>query len=169
MTTIRPEDVQAFRSAKTEGEIAKIYRKLSLAYHPDSNQGDAQAGARFQDLTNHKDNAIERLSKRASGRMAEDVGNADQGSHDYDSFFRDFTSPFNPTFPTRRETTFRSRPWTTVTTVSSDSGYTTTTTTTFYSSSCGTNKRGSKPCHFFATKSGCNKGDKCTFSHNFSP
>ena len=35
----------------SEGDLKKAYRKLAMKYHPDRNQGDAEAEAKFKEIS----------------------------------------------------------------------------------------------------------------------
>lgn len=54
----------------TEGEIKKAYRKMALKYHPDKNQGDEAAAAKFKEISE----AYEVLSDDSKRKMYDQFG-----------------------------------------------------------------------------------------------
>ena len=49
----------------TEGDLKKAYRKLAVKYHPDKNQGDASAEAKFKEISEAYD-VLKDSEKRAA-------------------------------------------------------------------------------------------------------
>ena len=43
-------DVLGVPKSSTEKEIKKAYKRLAMKYHPDKNQGDAQAADKFKEI-----------------------------------------------------------------------------------------------------------------------
>ena len=44
-------EVLGISKSANESEIKKAYRKLAMQYHPDRNQGDAEAEAKFKEAS----------------------------------------------------------------------------------------------------------------------
>ncbi len=88
-------EVLGIAKGATQDEIKKAYRKLAIKYHPDKNQGDAEAEAKFKEATE----AYEVLSDTQKRQNYDQFGFAGVdgmggGGHDYSSVFRDFSDLF---------------------------------------------------------------------------
>lgn len=85
-----------------EEEIRKAYRKLALQYHPDRNQGDAEAEAKFKEATEaysvlsdgSKRGAYDRFGHAGLGGGGFDFSNAGMGDifSQFQDMFADFFS-----------------------------------------------------------------------------
>ncbi len=80
-------------------EIKKSYRKLAIKYHPDKNQGNAEAEQHFKEATE----AYEVLSNAQKRQLYDQYGHqgvdgAASGAHDYSSVFREFSDIFGSGF-----------------------------------------------------------------------
>ncbi len=80
-------------------EIKKAYRKLALKYHPDKNQGNAEAEEKFKEATE----AYEVLGDSAKRQSYDQFGFAgvdgmSGGRHDYSSVFSEFSDIFGQGF-----------------------------------------------------------------------
>src|SRR2546429_9482209 len=101
------------RSATSE-ELKRAYRKLALQYHPDRNNGDPQAEARFKEINE----AYEVLSDQSKRQRYDTFGHAGtQGIPGYDfagaafgGITDIFTRFFGPAAPRRTRRRPRRRP-----------------------------------------------------------
>lgn len=89
-------NILGVEKSATEVEIKKAYRKLALKYHPDKNQGDADASDRFKEISE----AYETLSnseKRAKYDMSQNspFGGASTGDPMMDEFMNMFRQNVN--------------------------------------------------------------------------
>lgn len=77
----------------SEAELKKVYRKLARQFHPDSNPGDAQAEARFKEISeaysvlNDKDQRAEYDQIRAMGSGARFTAGGAGGQGGFDDVF----------------------------------------------------------------------------------
>lgn len=83
----------------SDSEIKKAYRKLAVKYHPDKNQGNADAEQHFKEATE----AYEVLSNAQKRQLYDQYGHqgvdgATSGAHDYSSVFREFSDIFGSGF-----------------------------------------------------------------------
>lgn len=82
------EVLEVSRTASAE-EIKKSYRKLAMKYHPDRNQGDADAEARFKEIS-HAYDILKDEQKRSAydrfGHAAFEGGGAGPGGFDFSGF-----------------------------------------------------------------------------------
>ena len=77
------------RSASDE-EIKKAYRKLAMKYHPDRNQGDAEAEARFKEVSEAYEVLCDASKRQQYDRFGHDGLKSAFGPGGFD-FQRDFT------------------------------------------------------------------------------
>ena len=92
-------EVLGVSKSASADEIKKAYRKLAIKYHPDKNQGDANAEQHFKEATE----AYEVLSNTQKRQMYDQYGfqgvdGASAGAHDYSSVFREFSDIFENGF-----------------------------------------------------------------------
>ncbi len=93
-------EVLEVSSTASENEIRSAYRKLALKYHPDRNQGDAAAEAKFKEATEaysvlsdaEKRAAYDRFGHAGLGGSGFDFSNAGMG--DVFSHFQDMFADF---------------------------------------------------------------------------
>ncbi|MBO1328039.1 molecular chaperone DnaJ [Acetobacter suratthaniensis] len=82
------EVLEVSRTASAE-EIKKSYRRLAMQYHPDRNQGDADAEARFKEIS-HAYDILKDEQKRSAydrfGHAAFEGGGAGPGGFDFSGF-----------------------------------------------------------------------------------
>ncbi len=76
-----------------EDTIKKAYRKLAMKYHPDRNQGDKEAEAKFKEATEAYDVLADK-DKRAKYDQFGFAGVDDSGSQGYSHAFHDFSDIF---------------------------------------------------------------------------
>lgn len=90
-------DVLGVSKNASESDIKKAYRKLAIKYHPDKNQGNAEAEAKFKEATE----AYEVLSDSEKRSIYDQYGHEgvnasfrSTGGHDFSSIFREFGDIF---------------------------------------------------------------------------
>jgi molecular chaperone DnaJ len=83
-------------SGSDEATIKKAYRKLAMKYHPDKNQGDADAADRFKEIS-HANEVLSDKDKRAAYDMSlnSPFGGANTGDPMMDDFMNMFRQNAN--------------------------------------------------------------------------
>ncbi len=81
----------------SESDIKKAYRKLAIKYHPDKNQGNAEAEAAFKEATEAYEILSDQEKRSIYNQYGHEGVNASfqGGEHDFSSIFREFGDIFS--------------------------------------------------------------------------
>ena len=91
MSKSNPYEVLGISKSASEAEIKKAYRKLALKFHPDRNQGDDSAEAKFKEVSY----AYEILSDPEKRKNFDTFGNPDGPGAGFSGGFSTGGSPFD--------------------------------------------------------------------------
>ena len=90
-------EVLGVNKSADESEIKKAYRKLAMKYHPDRNQGDAEAEAKFKEASEAYSILYDKEKRSAYDQFGHSAvdGSAQGGGFDFSSsqfsdIFEDF-------------------------------------------------------------------------------